>query len=83
MPIARYQGWIGRAWRSNVVHVLEVQEGKTRQGLLPIAAGVIDFAREGGLPAERFGEYCDNNLCSESWEFVLVAVHYEMVRTAR
>ena len=62
------------------MHVLEVH-GKKRQGLLPIA-GVIDFAREGGAPAKLFGGYCENQ-CSESWEFVLVAVHYEMVRTAR
>lgn len=80
VPIARYQGWIGRAWRSNVVHVLE-RRSKTGPQLLPIA-GVIDFAREGGVPAELFARFCDTNLCSESWEFVVIAVHYEMVRTA-
>lgn len=79
VPIARYQGWIGRAWRSNVVQVMERHGATTRRQLLPFA-GVIDYAREGGVPAELFGAYCDINLCSESWEFVLVAVHYEMVR---
>lgn len=54
--------------------------GTTRQKLVPAAEGVINFASDGGVPAELFCGFCKRHLCSESWEFVVKAVQYEMVR---
>lgn len=81
MPIARYQGWVGSAWRYSVVPVEGGKfRGTTRRKPVPVADGIIDFASDGGRPAELFGEFCEKNLCSESWDFVVIAVHYETVR---
>lgn len=78
-PIAKYQGWVGSSRKYNVVPV-EDGTGNTKRTLAPAAYGVISIARDGGMPAELFGGFCEKNLCSESWDFVLVAVQYEMVR---
>eukprot|EP00903_Cladosiphon_okamuranus_P020541 g18854.t1 len=82
LPIARYEGWIGLTKRSKVVHIKEA-DGTSNQLLFSGTDGVLDFAVDGGVPAELFGVFCEQNMCSESWDFVLMSVHYEMVRQSQ
>ena len=79
IPIARYHGWIGRAWRFSIVPVDDHMGASGTQVLVPATDGIVDLAGRGGVPAELFGGFCEKHLCSESWEFVVVAVHYETV----
>lgn len=41
--------------------------------------GVHALAVKGGDMADRFGRFVQENLCMESWDFILDAVKYEMV----
>lgn len=43
--------------------------------------GSLCLIKKGGKTANRFGKFCQKNLCMESWDFVLDAVNYEMVST--
>eukprot|EP00752_Nemacystus_decipiens_P012857 g11384.t1 len=76
VPIARYHGWGWCSWRYRVVPV-DDGRASSRGQLIPDADCVIDFACKGGVLAKLFGQFCERNLCSESWEFVVEAVHYE------
>lgn len=41
--------------------------------------GVYKIAKMGGDVAQRFQRFVQENLCMESWEFIVDAVNYEMV----
>lgn len=61
------------------------QHGWTKQAVIPLEEDVNDFpglheiAKTGGEMAQRFGRFVQENLCMESWDFILDAVQYEMV----
>lgn len=63
--------------------------GWVRQSVLPVEddgdmdglGGVVALARNGGEMAERFGQFCQQHLCMESWDFIDTVVEYEMVST--
>lgn len=38
----------------------------------------LSYAREGGVLATLFGDFCRRCLCEESWEFIVEAVAYEV-----
>ena len=38
--------------------------------------GILDIARQGGDRRVCFGKFCQEHLCSESWNFILSAVSY-------
>lgn len=42
---------------------------------------VLALARGGGEFADRFGQFCQEFLCMESWNFIVHAVRFETVRT--
>lgn len=73
-PVATHDKW----FRARERCVLPI-ERKSFSGLLPVDAGVLSYAREGGDVVELFTQHCRNHLCSESWDFILVAVHYEVL----
>ncbi|CAB1107996.1 unnamed protein product [Ectocarpus sp. CCAP 1310/34] len=39
--------------------------------------GVVGLASSGGEMAEQFGKFCRENLCMESWDFLVDVVRYE------
>lgn len=41
--------------------------------------GSLCIAKNGGQMSDRFGKFCQKNLCMESWDFVLDAINYESV----
>lgn len=76
LPTATCQRWIGCASKYDVV---PVEATSSERDTISATAGVVDFAREGGTTAELFEKFCQSSLCMESWDFIVDAVHYEMV----
>ncbi|CAM9794056.1 unnamed protein product [Pylaiella littoralis] len=60
--------------------------GWTKKVLVPVEEdlgiddlpGVHELAKQGGEMAQRFGRFVQENLCMESWDFIVDAVQYEM-----
>ena len=40
--------------------------------------GVLFFARQGGVLCEKFDAFVQENLCMESWDFIIEGVAYEV-----
>lgn len=65
--------------------------GWTRQPVVPVQEdpdtanlpGVHELAKQGGDLSQRFGRFVQENLCMESWDFILDAVQYEMVSVSQ
>lgn len=61
--------------------------GWRKQAVIPVADdsdvadmdGVHALATKGGEMAQRFGRFVQENLCMESWDFIVDAVQYETV----
>lgn len=67
-----------RPWsRSNVVPVLDNIDVMVTSD----TDGVIALATKGGEICLKFGAFCRNHLCQESWDFIVDVTKYEeMVR---
>lgn len=76
VPVYDYYGW-SNTGRAYVVPI----EGPTSPSVRS-NEGVLDFAREGGEIAELFGDFCRQNLCMESWDFLVDSVAYKVYRSA-
>lgn len=75
VPVYDYHGW----FRTGKGHVVPI-EGPTCPSALD-KRGVLDYAKEGGEVAEMFGEFCKQNLCMESWDFIMVSIAYKVYRS--
>lgn len=51
----------------------------TNHDMLTGVTGVLDFAGTGGMAEVRFGQFCLEHLCMESWDFIVEVALYEAV----
>lgn len=75
LPLVRAHREINWSWCSRVVHPIEDDVADTKRSV----DSLLVLAREGGATAERFAKFAQENLCQESWDFILDGVQYEMV----
>ncbi|CAM9577281.1 unnamed protein product [Scytosiphon promiscuus] len=57
-------------------------ENDAEIGATPGTDDVLTLARKGGAMSHRFAQFVRENLCMESWDFVVDAVRYEQESTA-
>ena len=76
VPVNDYHGWF-RADRRHVVPIEDPKSPSVRD-----KKGVLDYAKEGGEVSDMFGDFCRQNLCMESWEFIMDSVAYKVYRSA-
>ncbi|CAN0184313.1 unnamed protein product, partial [Ectocarpus sp. 4 AP-2014] len=75
LPMARaHRGGVHKWFRATVVPVEDVftVQASEECDLLRLASG-------GGELAQQFGEFCRENLCMESWDFLVDVVSYERI----
>ncbi|CAM9499242.1 unnamed protein product [Ectocarpus sp. 8 AP-2014] len=75
LPMARaHRGGVQEWFRATVVPVEEVFTVQASD-----ECGVLRLASGGGELAEQFGIFCRENLCMESWDFLVDVVRYERI----
>ncbi len=74
LPLVRAHRENNWSWCARAVHPIE-DFADTK----PSVDSLLVLARKGGGTAERFAKFAHENLCQESWDFILDGVQYEMV----
>lgn len=72
VPVATHDSRCG----CSRTRVLTTQREVSKQD--PNHAGVLEYAREDGAVASLFKAFCKDNLCMDSWEFIVDAAAYEV-----
>lgn len=64
-------------------HAVSPVERGPAVGVPPGTEDLLTLARGGGALGERFAQFTRENLCMESWDFIVDAIRYQKVRECR
>ena len=76
VPLASHNKWYRRA----KIFILCAERSSDSLSQTLAAGGVLDLAARSGDIGVRFGDFCEKNHVSESWEFILKVMAFKKVR---